>query len=256
MKKNIDMFNNENIHNVLRSTGYIRDPQDANLLEMFYSLYNTTPFTLDFDNYHNFYWDVLLEELTKAYPDLKVLYQDKKISLKHKLTYFKQETFELKEGLILHLEGDLNNEQYLFKNKKDNVEEGKKNVVTFTMFLSVEELGNEEHAKIIDIFSKSKMIEDDVVNIGMVSMDSGQYYVKDFNIKEKILDLQLLDLHYGDGFEEFNNELIHRLLTKTKGLTLLHGEPGTGKCVVGETKIQIRNKNTNVISEINIEDLM
>lgn len=226
MKKNIDMFKNENIHNILRSTGYVRDPKDVNLLDLFYSEYNTTPFILDFDCYHYFYWDVLYNELKKKYPDLKILFQDKKISLKHNVTYFKQQTLELSNGFMLHLEGDLNKEQYLSKN--DDIED-KQNVVTFTMFLSVDETNDNEITKLIEIFNKAKIIENEVVNIGMVSMEQGQYYVKDFNIMEKISDLELLDLHYGVGFEEFNAELLNRLLNKSKGLTLLHGDPGTGK---------------------------
>jgi hypothetical protein len=38
-----------------------------------------------------------------------------------------------------------------------------------------------------------------------------------------------LDINYGQGFEKFHTELVSRFNTTTKGLVLLHGEPGTGK---------------------------
>jgi hypothetical protein len=77
-----------------------------------------------------------------------------------------------------------------------------------------------------------------------------------FDIQDKITALQLLDLHYGAGFEDFDKQLNERLLNEHKGLTLFHGDPGTGKCVKGDTKIKIRNKETGLIEEININDLM
>ena len=75
-------------------------------------------------------------------------------------------------------------------------------------------------------------------------------------LKNKTFELDNLDIHYGKGFDKFNSELLQRLNTDTKGMTLFHGLAGTGKCVTGDTKIKIRDKQTGLIEEINIEDLM
>ena len=39
----------------------------------------------------------------------------------------------------------------------------------------------------------------------------------------------LLDLHYGDGFNRWHNDLTGKLIDRKFGLTILHGDPGTGK---------------------------
>jgi hypothetical protein len=66
-------------------------------------------------------------------------------------------------------------------------------------------------------------------SIGIISSDNGDYYVKNFSLEGKTPSFTYPDLHYGKGFEEFHTSLLDRLKNKTKGLVLLHGEPGTGK---------------------------
>lgn len=38
-----------------------------------------------------------------------------------------------------------------------------------------------------------------------------------------------LDFHYGSGFSDFHNALVERITERNKGITMLHGPPGTGK---------------------------
>lgn len=236
MKKDLEVFNNENIHNILRSSGYVRDPQDVNVLEIFYGLYNKIPFVVDMDDLKYFQWDNLLNELKYIFPDFKILFQNKQISLEDDIIYFKQQTLELKDGLILVLEGNYvninnsnRNKYSLFDNKQKETSIGKDNYVDYFTFMSAYEMLEDEYKLFMDIFNKCKVEQEDSVNIGMVSMENGSYYVKDFDIRKSIIDLELLDLHYGEGFEVFNNKLLDRLLNRSKGLTLLHGGPGTGK---------------------------
>ena len=66
-------------------------------------------------------------------------------------------------------------------------------------------------------------------SIGIISADNGDFYVKRFSLEGKTPDFTYPDLHYGDGFEEFHKALLKRLDENTKGLVLLHGDPGTGK---------------------------
>ena len=65
--------------------------------------------------------------------------------------------------------------------------------------------------------------------IGIVSIQDNEYYVKNFSLESKTPKFVLPDLHYGEGFEEFHNKMLKRLETTTKGLILLHGDPGCGK---------------------------
>lgn len=65
--------------------------------------------------------------------------------------------------------------------------------------------------------------------VGIISHDGREFYVKNFSLEGKTPDFNFPDLHYGEGFEDFHNKLLLRLNEETKGLVLLHGEPGTGK---------------------------
>lgn len=75
-----------------------------------------------------------------------------------------------------------------------------------------------------------------------------------FDIKKTKIDL---DENYNNGFVDMSNNIIEGLNSKNKtNLVILSGEPGTGKCVSGNTKITVRNKKTGKIEEKNIADLM
>ena len=63
--------------------------------------------------------------------------------------------------------------------------------------------------------------------IGMICKEQS-FYIKDFFITKEY-NLINSDLHYGTGFEEFHTKLIERFKSGSKGLVLLHGDPGTGK---------------------------
>lgn len=78
------------------------------------------------------------------------------------------------------------------------------------------------------ISKNSLTFNDGDPSIAMICHDDGDFYTKDFYIKEKY-DLVHADLHYGKGFIEFHTALLMRLQTEKKGLILFHGEPGTGK---------------------------
>lgn len=70
---------------------------------------------------------------------------------------------------------------------------------------------------------------DKSAKLGMISHDGSDYYVKTFSLEGKTPQFLFPDLHYGSGFEDFHNSLLSRLGEESKGLVLLHGEPGTGK---------------------------
>jgi hypothetical protein len=64
--------------------------------------------------------------------------------------------------------------------------------------------------------------------IGMICMEDGEFYIKDFYIK-KDYTIKDGDLHYGEGFMDFHDKLLDRFRSDSKGLVLFHGTPGTGK---------------------------
>ena len=89
---------------------------------------------------------------------------------------------------------------------------------------------NEEDVlKIKAAFEKAVIEESGEASIGIISCDQGEYYVKNFSLAGKTPPFTHPDLHYGEGFENFHKDLMNRIDTQTKGLVLLHGDPGTGK---------------------------
>jgi urease gamma subunit len=83
--------------------------------------------------------------------------------------------------------------------------------------------------RVIEIARKLKLPKNNTTpKIGMICMEDGDYYVKDFYIKKDYTIVEP-DLHYGKGFIEFHEKLIERFKVDTKGLVLFHGDPGTGK---------------------------
>lgn len=226
MKRKLNMFKSEDdTLNVLRSNGKNKHPEDVNILEIFYSEYNTIPYIFQFDAGVYYNWETLVNNLKTNY-DIEVLFQEESKSLKDDIRYYKQQTLRLREGLILQLEGTLLNESSIIDSIKNFTNN---NMVIYSIFLVDGEISKEEELILSKIFENSKEEEENKVNIGMVSMDNGSYYIKEFDIKDGVVELELFDLHYGEGFEDFYNQLLNRLLTKNKGLTLFHGDPGTGK---------------------------
>jgi hypothetical protein len=64
--------------------------------------------------------------------------------------------------------------------------------------------------------------------INMVELEDNQYFLGEHTVDDNFI-IEDLNLHYGEGFADFHNELMERFLNETKGLILFHGEPGTGK---------------------------
>lgn len=65
--------------------------------------------------------------------------------------------------------------------------------------------------------------------IGMITAKTNGLDVNWHDLTDKTPDFIKPDLFYGEGFGEFHESLLKRLETDTKGLVLLHGDPGTGK---------------------------
>jgi len=241
-------FGEESVINVLRANGRSKHPEDINILEVFYNEYKKTPSLYRFEIEDNdyYYWNDLVKKLKEIYPDMKDYFIEQVRSLSKDLKYTKQQTLILRDGLLLQLEGTIARDLFIESHSLEDSD----NVVTFSLFLVDEPLQKEEDDKLHNAFKSCIIKEKETITIGMVSYDEGSFYVKDFDIKDKIYELQLLDLHYGEGFEEFSNQLYERLLNDHKGLTLFHGDPGTGKTTYIRhliKKIKMNDKNNNIL---------
>jgi len=77
-----------------------------------------------------------------------------------------------------------------------------------------------------------------------------------FKLMEQEINFTETDIsfHYGKDFLPVHEEILNNLTTKFHGLFLFHGDPGTGKCVVGDTFVTLRNKTTGEIQEVSIID--
>lgn len=65
--------------------------------------------------------------------------------------------------------------------------------------------------------------------VSIIVVANGDYDIRSFSLEDANTSFEQPNLHYGDGFEEFHNNLIERIDNESKGLVLFHGQPGTGK---------------------------
>jgi hypothetical protein len=240
------LFDNNEIVNTLRTNGRSKHPEDVNVLEMFLQEYNCQPKLYRLSSNENFYynWDLLRIKLKDYFKESTILFSDTFYDIEKDLEYNKQETWKLRDGLMLQLEGSNKEDFYLVNfNLKDIT-----TLTSYNLFLIKEDFN--ELSDMIKIFKECQIEKIETISIGMVSMDDGNIYVKDFDLKQKSVDLQLLDEHYGEGFIEFNDKLLKRLAAETKGLTLFHGIPGSGKTTFIRhllRKLKEMDKENNVL---------
>ena len=216
-------FNENNIETLLRSPK-TSNLVDFNILQEFYLLYNENPVIIN--NSDNYYYNFknVIKLITKYYPEYRIIKQCDDFSLTNGIT-FSQILIEIKEGVLLYLIGDYVNISFnSLKLKNNNLFD---NVVYSFNILSKENLDNNDIKNITNIFNKSKYEKIEKINISLMTTVNNNLVADEFEIK--LTNLEHLDLHYGKDFTKFNKELVKKLSTTDKGLTLLHGDPGTGK---------------------------
>jgi hypothetical protein len=89
----------------------------------------------------------------------------------------------------------------------------------------IQKLLNTCYEKSEDEFDESSPI------IGMVCSDKDGLTIRRYSLDEHVKPMtdEELDLHYGDGFSDFNQKVIDTLKSDSKGLLIFHGTPGSGK---------------------------
>jgi hypothetical protein len=240
------MFENNNLPNTIRANGRSKHPEDVNVLEMFLQEYKVQPklFRIVADENGYFNWDLLRTKFKKLFPDCKMLFSDTFYDINKEMEYNKQETWKLRDGLMIQMEGGNSQDFYLVNCNLEDVS----TLSSYNLFLVKEEFP--ELKEIIKIFKQCQIERIETISIGMVSFDDGNFFVKDFDLKGKTTELRFLDEHYGDGFIEFNDKLLKRLAEETKGLTLFHGAPGSGKTTFIRhllKKLKEMNKDNNIL---------
>lgn len=69
----------------------------------------------------------------------------------------------------------------------------------------------------------------DNAKIHMLVKEDYDMYFQDFDVSKFTPVLEHADVFYGDGFDDYNKQLLKKLEEEKKGVVLFHGSPGTGK---------------------------
>lgn len=248
--KNIIRMEEDNdiLYNILSSNGKSKLPYDYNILEYFYKTHKVHPTIYSIDGESIYYnWVNFKEKLYEEFGDtIKVLYTHYSNNIDTGRVYENSQILEIVDGVVISVKC-MDSEHNFFD---DLVIEDGDILLNDVAVLSSGTINAELLTKINSIFNGTKIKEIDNVSIGMVSMSDGEYYVKDFDVSSNVLQLTDLDLHYGEGFSEFSDKLIERMLTETKGLVLFHGDPGSGKTTMVRhilKTIKANNNNNNIL---------
>jgi len=245
----------------VRSNGKSKAVEDFNILDEYQTRFSETPSLLKIthDDCDIFLHDKLKDLLKNEFVNSKVIFNDSDYNLKRNKYIPNREVWYIDEGYLLNLWTSESKNIYanpeidIRLNKHDGLIEG--NTLLIPPHHSSRN-NKDIEKKLIDTFKKTAIKEYERNSIGMMSIDgSGELFVKEFTLDKKF-KINDLDIHYGEGFKEFSESLFKKLKSDKKGLVLLHGDPGVGKCVNGKTKIKVRDKITGEIKEINIEELI
>jgi len=245
----------------VRSNGKSKAVEDFNILDEYQTRFLETPSVLKIthDDCDIFLHDKLKDLLKNEFTNSKVIFNDTDYNLKRNKYIPNREVWYIEDGYLLNLWTSESKNIYanpeidIRLNKHDGLIEGN---TLLTPPHHSNKNNKEIERRLIETFKKTTIKEYERNSIGMMSVDgSGELFVKEFTLDKKF-KINDLDIHYGDGFKEFSESLFKKLKTDKKGLVLLHGDPGTGKCVHGKTKITIKNISTGEIKKVSINILV
>jgi hypothetical protein len=222
------------ILNVLKSSGKSRSIHDLPILESYLTLYGNYPMIKDFSEIclnHN----SLIEDLKKI--GYEILLSKEIIDEKTFQSEMSSILIKIGNGYMLQIDTNYESIGNLEVNLHEELQKisGKDNTVIIANVIllspnSDSSLYSEDTEDCISSIIKKNRINRNETTpcISMICVNDGSYYLKDFFIN-KDYTIKYPDLHYGKGFSQFHKSLIERYKNNSKGLTLFHGQPGTGK---------------------------
>ena len=265
MKKNTDNVvirgDANSILTALKYNGKSKSVDDFNVLEEYFNRFKEQPHTIQIvhDESEFFKLDHIKKEIIKEFPKSKILFKDSYYDVKKNTNQSSREVWMIEHGYILNIYSSSSSVFYTNPELDADLDKDTELISSNCLISPPPDSKNYNinvEKKLYDIFNRSVVSEILKNSIGLISMDSnGSLYVREFTLDKKVR-IPDLDLYYGDNFKDFSKKLIRRLTKEDKGLVLLHGKPGTGKCVLGNSSITVRDKKTGEIKIINIEDLM
>lgn len=140
------------------------------------------------------------------------------------------------------------------KNKKK--EEQHKNSMLFVSTIDGY-AGEDNRDYVLGLFEKMskyeiKFNEGNSINI-IVTEPNGELGTTSMDMPPVELDIEM---NYGSGFLKVHDTIVSALRSEKSGLILLHGVPGTGKCVTSSTNVTLKKKSTGEIINISINDFL
>lgn len=145
---------------------------------------------------------------------------------------FKSSTYNLGPRKVYYF---LDNRYFIFENvhyrKYDNFidvnEDEKGKLMSIVGTLTVMHKEEILDKSVIDIIEGCLLKSETVPMIGIISRDQSGFFLNEIKMEADVSSE--LNLHYGNNFDKFHEKLLGKLINTSKGLTLLHGDPGTGK---------------------------
>jgi hypothetical protein len=225
--------NSNSILTTLKFNGKSKSLDDFNVLEEYYNRFKEQPHTIQIvhDDGQFFRLDLIKKEIFKEFKKCKLIYRDSYFDVKNNISQTSREVWMIDTGYLINIYA--NSSSVFYTNPELDVKLDKDTELISSNYLVSPPPDSKNHnmnlEKIVfEIFKKSVVNEISKNSIGLISVDNGNLYVREFTIDKKV-KIPDLDLYYGANFEEFNKKLIRRLTKDDKGLVLLHGHPGTGK---------------------------
>jgi len=230
----------KDVMNVLRSTGKSRSVDDFPILEYCLTDCGSYPRIRDYANIA-LNPQSFSEEIESIGASIVFSSEDVLESYQTKIeTAF----YRIRKGYFIAIESHFEeSSKFDLETRKKLISLGKENLVltgstTFYMPHKSSPLYSGELEQSLENIVKFHQIKKNANApcIGMVCKEQN-FYIKDFYITKEY-NLINPNLHYGTGFEEFHTRLLERFNSDSKGLVLLHGEPGTGKTYYIRTLIR------------------
>ncbi len=145
---------------------------------------------------------------------------------------FKSSTYNLGPRKVYYFVDD---RYYIFENvhyrKHDNFigvnDDEKGKLMSIVGSLTVMHKEEVLDKSVVDIIEGCLLKTETVPMIGIISRDQSGFFLNEIKMEADVSNE--LNLHYGSTFDKFHEKLLEKLINTNKGLTLLHGDPGTGK---------------------------